>query len=359
MSGKFEHKLFSEIDLNDPFFDELKKNYHEFEEKWFPKAVRENREALVFSDEHGLGAFIAMKEEKEEIPLVNKILPARSRLKISTLRLAERFRGQRLGEGALGLILWEWQRLKLEEVYVTVFPEHKDLINQLNKFGFIYNGCNERGENVYIRSRKNIDFTDPYKSFPFISPLFKKGGYLIVDDNYHDTIFPYSKLKNVLQEQLDMDVANGISKIYIGNQRDVHYKSGEPIFIYRKFTGEGIKRYKSCLTSYGVVTQVYTIKRDGRCHTKFEDFCSLVGNKSIFSEEELRQMYQQDKNITVVQLLYCGYFGSGNNINMDWLQNNNLWSSKGVYPTNVQLSCQQCKSIWNKAGTDVDNVFGK
>ena len=215
MPGKFERKTFAQIDLNDPFFDSLKRDYPEFETTWYPKGVRENREALVFADEYGLGAFIAMKVENEPIHLNGFDLPARARLKISTLRLAERFRGQRLGEGALGLILWDWQRQKLEEVYVTVFPQHTDLITQITRFGFVYMGMNERGECVYLRSRKNIDFSDPYKAFPFLSPSFSKGGYLIVEDNYHDTLFPYSELKNTFQEQLDIDVANGVSKIYI------------------------------------------------------------------------------------------------------------------------------------------------
>lgn len=260
MPGKFERKTFAQINLNDPFFDSLKQDYPEFESTWFPKGVRENREVLVFSDEFGLGAFIAMKVENEPIYLTGGVRPACPRLKISTLRLAERYRGQRLGEGALGLILWDWQRLRLDEVYVTVFPQHTDLITQLTRFGFVFIGLNNRGEKVYLRRRKNINFSDPYKAFPFISPEFSKGGYLIVDDNYHDTLFPYSKLKNTLQEQLDIDVANGVSKIYVGNQRNVHYRVGEPVFIYRKYNGSGIKRYKSCITSYCIVTGVLEVK---------------------------------------------------------------------------------------------------
>ena len=358
MPGKFERKTFAQIDLNDPFFDSLKRDYPEFETTWYPKGVRENREALVFADEYGLGAFIAMKVENEPIHLNGFDLPARARLKISTLRLAERFRGQRLGEGALGLILWDWQRQKLEEVYVTVFPQHTDLITQITRFGFVYMGMNERGEYVYLRSRKNIDFSDPYKAFPFLSPSFSKGGYLIVEDNYHDTLFPYSELKNTFQEQLDIDVANGVSKIYIGNQWQVHYQVGEPVFIYRKYNGPGVKRYKSCLTSYGIITNVLAVKRNGRALMSFEKFCDTVGNKSIFPVDVLLEKYQNDKNLTVIQLLYCGYFGSGNNINMDWLSNNGMWSSPGIYPANVQLLPSQCAAIWNEGGIDMANVLG-
>lgn len=359
MVGKFERKTFSQIDINDPFFSPLKKDYPEFESSWFPKGVKENREALVFSDETGLGAFVALKHENESIPLQDQILPPRPRLKICTLLLAERFRSQRLGEGALGLALWAWQQAGLEEIYLTVFPQHDDLISQLDRFGFISVGLNRRGERVYLRSRKSVDYSDPYKAFPFVSPNFPKGGYLIVEDTYHDTLFPYSELKNALQEQLDKDVANGVSKVYIGNQWAPHYNPGDPIFVYRKHTGPiGKPRFKSCLTSFCVVTDVIAVKRSNRNLMSFEEFCNLVGNKSVFSEADLRSKYVNDRNLTIVKMLYCGYFGPGHNKNMDWLANNGLWAGPQEYPANIQLSPQQCRAIWSAGEIDVDQVFG-
>lgn len=359
MAGKFERIPFAQIDLQDPFFDSLKRDYPEFESIWFPKGVRENRSALVFSDEQGLGAFVAMKPESEVIQLQEGNLPAQPRLKISTLRLAERFRGQRFGEGAMGLILWDWQRSRLKEIYVTVYPQHNDLISQLERFGFIIVGHNLRGELVYMRNRNAIDFSNPYKAFPFVSPAYHKGGYLIVDDNYHDTLFPYSELKNTLQDVLDVDAANGISKVYVGNQWSTHYQIGEPIFIYRKYTGAGSKRYKSCLTSFCIVTDVIAVKRNGNFILTFDEFCSIVGNKSVFTEADIRNKYQNDRNITTIKMLYCGYFGSGNNINMDWLDKHGLWNPKGGYPAETQLQPQQCQMIWNKGGIDANDVFGR
>lgn len=361
MAGKFEQKLFSEIDINDPLFTSLKADYPEFAEKWFPKCIRENRKAVVFSDAAGLGAFIALKREKDEpIQLQNGEIPAAPRLKIATLLLAERFRGQRLGEGALGLILWYWQRSKLAEVYVTIFPKHTDLISQVERFGFQLVGYNDRGEGVYLRDRKAIDFTDPYKSFPFVSPNFSKGGYLIVDDDYHDTLFPYSELKNTLQEPLDMDAANGVSKVYIGRAWNVHYRVGEPIFIYRKYKGtDGRPGYRSCLTSYCVVTKVVPVKENRRAKMSFDEFVALAGNKTIFDRQELKKRFDNDSTITVVMMLYCGYFGPGNNPNMMWLKENGLWADEQQYPAQVQLTPIQCRTIWKAAHVKLEDVFGQ
>ena len=357
MSGRFAYKKFSEIDIADPFFDSLKADYPEFETSWFPKCAAQGREALVFSDENGLGAFVAIKSENEPITLTNCTLPAKARLKISTLRLAERFRGQRLGEGAIGLVLWQWQKSEAKEIYLTTFSEHTDIISQVTKFGFENVGINSRGEQVYLRSREKVDYSDPYRAFPFISPNYPYGGYLIVEDKYHDTLFPYSELKYTAQDILDRDAANGITKVYIGKMWKNKYYVGEPIFIYRKFTGNGTPRYKSCLTSFCVVSDVFTVKLDYQKYKTKAEFFEIVGNKSVYDQKELEARYERDKNIMVIKLLYCGYFGGGNNINMDWLDKNGLWASKDQYPTDVRLSQPQCRIIWQKGNTNVDSLF--
>lgn len=362
MAGKFELRKFSEINLDDSFFDELKRDYPGTASstgfvKWFDKKSQEGKTALVFSDEAGLGAFICIKPEEEILKLQEKELPAIPRIKISTLRIAERYRGQRLGEGALGLILWKWQQSMCDEIYVTVFSSHSDLIAQLEKFGFILQGHNSDNECVYSRSRKAIDYTDPYKAFPFINPSFQKSGYLLVNDYYHDTLFPYSELKNTLQTGVAMKVTNGLSKIYVGNQYTLpHYKIGEPILIYRIHNGTGQKRYKSCLTSFCIVTDVIQVKQNYQSKISFDNLIKRIGNKSVFDVDELKSKYDKDKNITIIEMLYCGYFGEGNNVNMDWLANNGLWSSS-TYPALLQLSPEQFKTILTEGNIDVNNVI--
>lgn len=323
MAGNFSLKKFSDIDLNDPFFDSLKEDYpvggtvKPFE-VWFPEKAQEGRTALVFDDENGLGAFVCIKDETENIVLTDRTLPKKTRCKITTIKIAERFRGQRLGEGAIGLVLWKWKDLGWEDIYVTVFDKHDLLITQLTKFGFIKVGYNPNGEGVYLRSRNNVDYSDPYKSFPFINPDFENAGYLCVNDFYHDTLFPYSELKNTLQTSVALNVRNGLSKIYVGAQYTVPpYKIGEPIFIYRIHTGSGTKRYKSCLTSFCIVTNVIAVKRSGSHLMTFDELLAKIGNKSVYDESELQTKYNNDKNMFVIEMLYYGYFGEGHNINMD------------------------------------------
>lgn len=41
---------------------------------------------------------------------------------------------------------------------------------------------------------------------------FREAGYLLFEDTYHDTMFPYSNLKNVTQKSVELTVADGLSK---------------------------------------------------------------------------------------------------------------------------------------------------
>lgn len=361
MAGLFSLTKMSSLDIDDPFFDNLKADYPGtpfstgFTE-WFHRVASQGRSALVFNDEQGIGAFVCIKEESEPIPLQEKNLPVCTRVKISTLCIAERYRGQRLGEGAIGLTLWKWQALGADEIYVTVFSKQQQLIGQLEKFGFILAGHNLDGECVYLRSRYHVDYSDPYRAFPFVNPDFRKAGYLIVNDNFHDTLFPYSELKNSRGPRVILDVSNGISKTYIGSPiSKPHYNPGEPVFIYRKSTQPCPKRYNSCLTTYCIVKEVVHVKSAGQALMPYEDYLSRIGNKSIYQPLELQTKYYNEKTLVIIELVYYGYFGEGNNVTMDWLDRNGCWGTG--YPTETQLSPEQFRKILREGNVDVDNVI--
>lgn len=270
--------------------------------------------------------------------------------------LAERYRGQRLGEGAIGLALWNWQKSRCQDIYVTIFEKHDILITQLERFGFLLAGHNPNGECVYIKSRLSIDYSDPYKAFPFVASKFESAGYLVVNDVYHDTLFPYSELSNTLQSKVALSVANGISKTYIGTPTSIPpYRVGEPIFVYRKYTGStGSKGYKSCITSFCVVTGVIVAKENNTYRMTFENLIKRISNKSVFDEQEIYAKYNNERSLVVIEMLYYGFFGSGNNVNWVWLKNNGFWGDG--YPTSQRLSHEQFAAILKEGNIDVSNI---
>ena len=80
--------LFKDCDLNDLFFQSLKEDYLEFD-NWFKKKIMNNEEAYIIKNIGSIEGFLYLKRENEEILLKDKILPAKERIKIGTLKTTE------------------------------------------------------------------------------------------------------------------------------------------------------------------------------------------------------------------------------------------------------------------------------
>lgn len=356
MSGAYKWKKLSDCDINDHFFDSLKEDYPEFE-KWYNKKALEGKEAFTYSDEFGLGAFVMLKfDEEEEIKLITENLPIEKRLKISTLKLSERIQGNRLGEGAIGIALWKWLECNCDEIYVTVFPKHEKLIEMLKKFGFNLAGAKSNGEYVYLKSKKKLDFSTPYSSFPFVDPNQDKCYLLPINAEWHDKLFPYSELKNTIQQTEEFAAANGVTKTYICFPcSDLSYSSNHTVLIYRK--GITNKQFTSVITSYGTVVRCVKIKQGGQTALSFDQYKDIVGNKSVFTDEEIIDFYNNKTNLYVIELVYNHAFGAGNNVNYITLKNNLLW--KGIHPFHVEYSMNEFIKILHLAKQDTKKLIQK
>lgn len=353
MLGKFKWEKFSNIDLKDPFFESLKNDYPEFS-KWYNKKSDRNEQALVFNDDLGVGAFLYLKQECEELKLKDRTLPAINRIKIGTLRLSERVRKQRLGEGTVGVALWKWQESKFEEIYLTVFEKHTELIKLFQRFGFQIIGKNERGENVFLKSKKNIDKRTPYKLFPFISNSFDNTGIIPIEAEFHDKLFPYSELKGNKLQIEEETAGNGITKVFIAMpSRNVDYRKNQIVYIYRK-SNEYPKKYKSVITSFCTISKITEIKKNGKPNMKFGDFIKEISNKTIFSEQELKTIYYEKRNVIVLELLYNGFFGKGKNVNYDFLNQENIFNT---HPYHIVNTKEQFIKVLKKGGLDEKNII--
>ena len=282
---KFIQKVFVISDLEDTFFDSLKNDYAEFSD-WYKKKVDVGEKAYVYEDD-GIKAFVYLKKEyealAEQIVLDTGTLPAESRIKIGTLKLLDTVQGLRLGEGAIGMALWYWQSQPVNEIYLTVFPKHEKLIKMLEKFGFICRGCNNRGEHVYFKDKRCINLMTPYSAFPYIKGSFTNCGYIPINDVFHDTLFPYSELKNTEQESQEIAAANGITKVFLATPMStITYKTGEPVLVYRKYTGiDGKPSFKSVVTSFCTIIEMIEVKNAYRFIIPLEEYMLKIGNKSI------------------------------------------------------------------------------
>ncbi len=356
MAGAYKWKRLSELNIHDSFFDSLKEDYPEFEE-WYNKKANEGKQAFTYIDGDDIGAFVMLKcGECEEIFLDNKTLPKCNRLKISTLKLSNRVEGVRLGEGAIGIALWNWLESDDEEIYVTVFDKHRKLIEMLQKFGFELAGYNSRREGVYIRSKNKINFSTPYTSFPFINKETPYFAMLPIEAKWHDKIFPYSELKNTKQDTEEFAAANGMTKTYICFPYSVPaYSSGMPVMIYRKSNDDYNRGFKSVVTSYGTIVRFEMIKQNWICLKTFDDYNDMVGNKSVFSPAEIKLFYETKKNLCVVELVYNHAFGAGCNVNYNTLNGKGIW--KDGHPFQAKYSMEDFRIILSMAKQDENKLI--
>ena len=354
MSNTFQAKYFSDVNLADPFFNSLKADYPEFE-AWFRGKADKGTSALAYMDGDRICAFIYLKEETEEIPLNETTLPAIPRIKIGTLKLDESIRNKRLGEGALGSCLWKWRDSGLQQIYVTVFSKQQALISLLEKFGFALVGHKRDGECVYLKDKTQLDIANPHKSFPFLPASYRFGGILPIESQYHDSLFPYSELKNVRfnEDAMEEVAGNGITKVYIATPAGgLDFFEGEPVVFYRK--SQTNPRFRSAVTSFGRISKVVQIRSSTKCFVSYDEYLRMVGNKSIFSKDVLDRLYTDERNMFVIELVYCGFFGAGNNVNFNALKTNGLFP---CYPYQIKYAPNQFKQILEMGGVNVQTAF--
>lgn len=299
LNVNLQYKKFSELNLDDPFFDSLKAAYEEFRD-WFRRKSEER--AYVMIDGDGLiQAFLYLKEENEAITDVEPNLPHDRYLKLGTFKINAH--GTKLGERFLKKAFDHAVANNINKLYVTVFSEHQSLIQLLERFGFqhVANKTTVNGiESVMLKVIGNRS-GEINKDYPLM-PVSKNQYLLSIYPEFHTRLFPDSILNNEKANIID-DVShtNSIEKIYICKMRNVEsLKRGDLLVVYRTKDDQGSAWYRSVATSLCVVEEVRT-KRD---FPSLEEFLKYCESRSVFSREELTVYYNTWYKIVVIKMTY-------------------------------------------------------
>lgn len=153
-----EEKKLSDLDVNDSFFNTLKKDYDDFE-IWFQKKQKQGTKAYVTMNNEKITSFLMLKEENENEDYYDfdKTMLPFKRLKISTMKVIQT--GERIADAFIKIIFQEAKLLNANEIYYTAFNKQHRLINFLSEYGFEYY-CKKKTktskgniieENVYIK----------------------------------------------------------------------------------------------------------------------------------------------------------------------------------------------------------------
>lgn len=288
MNANICHKTFSDININDIFFQSLKDDYPDFA-SWFDR--KNNQDAFVQYDENGnISGFLYLKLEEKVVEDVRPVIKAEKILKVGTFKINAH--GTKMGEQFVKIIMDYAINEDVDICYTTIFSKHQKLITLVESFGFEEYG--EKGnysnpEKVFVKNMRKIngDINHDY-------PLMKINGvnkYLLsIYPKYHSVMFPDSILttenKNIIT---DISYTNSIYKIYVCTMGVDILKHGDIIILYRTAEYGRSAEYSAVVTSICVVDNV---KRQDEFES-FNEFYNYASRYSVFNKADLHYWYDR------------------------------------------------------------------
>lgn len=343
---------FGNVAIDDEFFDSLKKDYVGFED-WFN--TKSEEKAYISSPDGKISAFLYLKKEEktEDYSNISPRFVKKNRLKIGTLKV--QLTGYKIGERFIKIIFDNALNMSVDEIYVTLFEKRRPdtiyLVNLLKDFGFKYHGVktSDSGkESVYVRDfSPNASLINPKKTYPFMSKKVTK--FIVpIYPEYHTNLFLDSILRTESPDEFieHETYRNAVSKVYVSRSRVRNLKTGDIIIFYRTATKGKPGKYTSVISTIGVVEKI---------HNSIEtvnQFVKLCGQRSVFSENELRKYWNEKKTFPfIVKFLYAYSFPK--RLNLEKLIELNVIQNVYSVPRGFQrLSEQSFKRIIKETKTN-------
>ena len=325
------------LSVGDPIFASLKTEYPEFEQ-WWKKISREGRRAWVyFKDDGYLGAILVFKIENEAIGL-DPPLPAKRRLKISTIKVS--YKGFKLGELFVKMSTEFAVRNDILEIYLTHFTKPQDeLVNLVEDFGF-YRIAKKNGEDIFIKKLvPDEDLDSPIEIAKRFYPSFYDGSkvrkFIVpIRPEYHNRLFTeYQWRQPTLFEhggELTIE-GNTIKKAYLCHSKIRSLSEGDVLLFYRSID-------EGKLTSLGVIERIYhDIKNP-------DEILRYVGKRTVYTRSEIEGIAKKPTKV----ILFRWHFHFENRLTLDYLLNNNILN--GAPQSIVEISHEKYQKIKSACG---------
>jgi predicted nucleic acid-binding protein len=280
------------LNLSDPIFDSLKKEYGDSDfSDWFKKSSREGRKCWVhYRIDGSIGALLIRKIENEAIQSIPP-LPAKKRLKVATLNVTHV--GYKIGELFVKLAIDYAIKNNIYEIYLTHFtnPDNDSLVDLITEYGFYKAAVKDNGEDIFVKEllvdKDKIASMHPLEISNMFYPSLYDGDkvnkFLVpIRPEYHQRLFTEHKSRqtSLLEHAGEFIVeGNTIKKAYLSSSKISFLSPGDILLFYRTVDSE--------ITSLGVVEKVLYGLQD-----KDEIFRN-VRKRTVYSLEEIEKMAQK------------------------------------------------------------------
>lgn len=330
------------LDLNDPIFDSLKRDYPEFEE-WFRKKSREHRKCFVsYRPDGSIGSLLIYKFEDEPIDITPP-LPQKKRLKIATLKVTHP--GNKIGELLLKISFDLAISEGCDEIFLTHFTDENDrLVELITEYGFTKAGENPRGEEIYVKKLvpelsdiAGIPSAEIFKRFypSFYDGVSVKKWIIPIQPEFHTRLFTdYGMRQTMLFEHAGEFVIEGntIKKAYLSHSRIRQLKPGDIVLFYRS-------KDEQALTSLGVIEEVQAGL------TKTDEIIRAVGKRTVYTPDEIEA---SPKPLTVI--LFRHHFHMKNPVKLATLLESGIFN--GPPQSIMQMNDENYNVVKTLGGID-------
>jgi len=306
-----------QIDRSAKIFEGLRSDYPGFEQ-WFEKCCKEHRDCWILRVEDQIAGLVIRKEESHSQARTKHSGP--KILKIATLKVDDKYRGEKFGELLLKQIFWFAQRNNYDLLYLTVFSKHSFLIELLSYYGFEKTGTIATGEIVMERPMLHgglpSEFTNSFDFARKCYPRFHDGSGIRkfcvpIRPDYHRRLFPEiaftSDLPLFPAREFDLRHARGserkpgntIRKVYLCRAQIGRLRPGDLLFFY--MSKDNDYAATQSITTLGVIEQTNSVRT-------VEDLVRLTAKRSVFSSAELEQWIEAAETpVLVIDFLLIGH----------------------------------------------------
>ena len=263
--------------------------------------------------------------------------------------------GFRLGERFIKIIFDNALERNVDEVYVTLYENREELVtlsNLLSKWGFEKYGINNKTkETVLVKQMKQYDYKlKVMQNFPNL--IYNKNKYILpIKPEYHTSLIPDSILKNENENDFlaKTPYRYALQKVYISFSYERNIYPGDILLFYR--TGvSGNAKYTSVITSLAIIDEVIS-----DFVTK-EEFFKHCQNRSIFTKEELENMWKYNRsNLLVVKFIFVKSLNNKVILKFLW-DNNIIYYKKGPRPF-TRINNNQFDLILKESNTDFSKYW--
>ena len=291
-----EHISLRELvnELNDEFFDSLREDYSIFN-SWFKNSAQKNRQSYVFRSNNKLGAILIYKEETAIEHRLAEIYD--NALKMCTFKVAETAFGNKLGELFLSKMFALCIEKKIKYLYLTVFEKHSHLISLLEDYGFkkkLFINSEGREELIYIKhTDKPLVASDTPLNTKANHPFYYDGNsiekYIIpIRDNYYRTLFKDGGFRqySLYDSSINEIQGNTITKAYVCASPRKSMQTGSLLFFYAS-------KVHQVIEPVGVLESIHKV-------SDFTELRLFVNKRTVFSEEDLKEMLEEKKTLTIL-----------------------------------------------------------